>query len=42
MAVGIGANLSADMRELDDPLPIIARLNLGYVFDNTGGLIADV
>jgi outer membrane protein OmpA-like peptidoglycan-associated protein len=42
MAVDLGANLSADFRELEDPLPIIARLNLGYTFDNSGGLINGV
>ena len=29
------ANATADLRELDDPLPIIARLNLAYEFNNT-------
>src|SRR5690606_3439738 len=33
-SVGIRANATADLRELDNGIPLIARLNLQYWFDN--------
>ncbi len=39
---GLRANVAADFRELTNPIPLIARLNLQYYFDNSAGLIGDV
>jgi outer membrane protein OmpA-like peptidoglycan-associated protein len=39
---GIRANAAADLRELDSPIPLIARLNLQYWFDNSQALVAGV
>ncbi|HEY8431332.1 MAG TPA: OmpA family protein, partial [Sandaracinaceae bacterium] len=40
---GIRANASVDLRELEgSSIPLIARLNLQYWFDNSQALIADV
>ncbi len=36
---GIRGNLTADLRELEDRIPFIARLNLGYTFDNSAALV---
>ncbi|MFK7987072.1 MAG: OmpA family protein [Sandaracinaceae bacterium] len=41
-SVGIRGNLTADLRELEDRIPFIARLNLGYWFDNSSALVNDV
>ncbi len=41
-SVGIRLNASADLRELDTPFPLIARLNLQYYFDNSYALVAGV
>lgn len=42
-SVGIRANATADLRELEgNAIPLIARLNLQYWFDNSDALIADV
>ncbi|MBZ0116850.1 MAG: OmpA family protein, partial [Sandaracinaceae bacterium] len=38
-SVGIRANATADLRELESSLPIIARLNLQYFVDNSTSLI---
>ena len=35
------ANATADLRELPDPLPLIARVNLAYEFHNTDALAED-
>ncbi len=39
---GLRANATADLRELDSPIPLIARLNLQYYFDNSAALVAGV
>jgi outer membrane protein OmpA-like peptidoglycan-associated protein len=39
---GIRANATLDLRELEDRVPFIARLNLGYYFDNSSALVNDV
>lgn len=39
---GLRANATADLRELDSPIPLIARLNLQYWFDNSAALISGV
>ncbi len=38
LGVGLRANLSADLRERHDPIPLIIRTGLGYVFDGTAPL----
>ncbi|UJR84306.1 OmpA family protein [Sandaracinus amylolyticus] len=38
-SVGLRANLTADLRGLESPIPLIARLNLQYYFDNSEALI---
>ncbi|AKF03287.1 OmpA family protein [Sandaracinus amylolyticus] len=40
-SVGIRANLAADLRGLESPIPLIARLNLQYYFDNSEALVDD-
>lgn len=42
LSFGLRGNLTADLRQLDEPLPLIARFNLDYVFDNSANLIDDV
>ncbi len=39
---GLRALATADFRYLPNPLPFLARLNLGYVFDNSWNLVEDV
>lgn len=42
---GVRGNVTADLRELEGrtrEIPIIARVNLGYTFDNTGKLITAI
>ncbi|HJL19148.1 MAG TPA: OmpA family protein [Sandaracinaceae bacterium LLY-WYZ-13_1] len=39
---GIRGNVTADLRELEDAVPFIARLNLQYWFDNSQALVDDV
>lgn len=39
---GIRANATADLRELEDSIPFIARLNLQYWFDNSSALVGQV
>ncbi|MGE0788700.1 MAG: OmpA family protein [Sandaracinaceae bacterium] len=39
---GIRANATIDLRELPDRIPFIARLNLGYILDNSSALVSDV
>ncbi|MBX3271277.1 MAG: OmpA family protein [Sandaracinaceae bacterium] len=41
-SVGLRANLGLDLRELENPVPFIARLNLQYWFDNSSALIGSV
>ncbi|MEM9191313.1 MAG: OmpA family protein, partial [Myxococcota bacterium] len=38
---GLRANATADFRGLPSPIPLVARLNLGYYFDNSEQLIED-
>lgn len=38
-SVGIRANVGLDLRELEDRIPFIARLNLQYWFDNSQALV---
>jgi outer membrane protein OmpA-like peptidoglycan-associated protein len=40
--IGIRANATADLRGLESPIPLIARLNLQYQFDNTAALAESV
>ncbi|MFI5308080.1 MAG: hypothetical protein ACHQ53_12040, partial [Polyangiales bacterium] len=42
LSLGLRGNASADLRQLDDPYPLIARLSLGYFFDNSSTLIQSV
>ncbi len=39
---GIRANATLDLRGLDNPFPLVARLNLQYFVDNSANLIEDV
>lgn len=39
---GIRANITADLRELDNPIPFVARFNAQYFLDNSSALISDV
>lgn len=39
---GIRGNATVDLRELEDRIPFIARLNLGYQFDNSSALVEGV
>ncbi|MDD9937927.1 MAG: OmpA family protein [Myxococcales bacterium] len=41
-SVGFRASVSADLRELNEPVPLILRGNLGYFFDNSAQLIEGV
>jgi len=41
-SVGIRGNLTADLRNLDSAIPLIARLNLQYYVDNSSNLTNDV
>ncbi|MCA9857522.1 MAG: OmpA family protein [Dehalococcoidia bacterium] len=41
-SVGLRANVGLDLRELRDPVPFIARLNLQYWFDNSSALVQAV
>jgi outer membrane protein OmpA-like peptidoglycan-associated protein len=41
-SVGLRADLTADLRGLDNPIPLITRFNLQYFFDNSENLISDV
>lgn len=41
-SVGLRLNAAADLRELEDRIPMVARLNLQYWFDNSQALIASV
>ncbi len=40
--VGLRALGTADLRYLADPFPLVVRLNLSYVFDNSWKLVEDV
>ncbi|MEM9191312.1 MAG: hypothetical protein AAGF12_19220, partial [Myxococcota bacterium] len=42
LGVGIRANGTADLRNLEDPFPLIARLNLQYQIDNTENLVDEI
>ncbi len=42
MSFGFRGNTSADLRQLDEPVPLIARFSLDYYFDNSANLIEDV
>lgn len=39
---GIRANATADLRELENAIPLITRLNLQYWFDNSAALVGQV
>ncbi len=39
---GLRANMTLDLRGLDNPVPFIARFNFQYYFDNSGKLVSDV
>lgn len=39
---GLRGNVTADLRDIDSPLPIVAHFNLQYYFDNSGALVEDV
>lgn len=41
-SVGLRSNLSFDLRAIEKPKPIIARLNVGYFFDNSINVVEDV
>ncbi len=41
-SLGLRANATADLRELESPIPLIARLNLQYYFDNSAALVSSV
>jgi outer membrane protein OmpA-like peptidoglycan-associated protein len=41
-SVGLRANATADLRELESPIPFITRLNLQYWFDNSQALVNSV
>ena len=39
--IGLRANVTADLRGLDNPVPFVARLNFQYEIDNSSKLIED-
>jgi len=39
---GLRAGASADLRELESPIPLVARTSFGYVFDRSEALVEDV
>ncbi len=39
---GLRGNATADLRRLDDAIPLIARFNLDYYFNNSAALVEDV
>lgn len=41
-SVGLRSNLSFDLRAIEKPKPIVARLNVGYFFDNSINVVKDV
>jgi hypothetical protein len=40
--IGLTAAAALDLQRLDDPLPVIARLNIDYLFDNSAKVLDDV
>jgi OmpA-OmpF porin, OOP family len=38
-SLSLRAALSIDLQRLPDPFPLVARFNVGYVFDNTGHVV---
>ena len=41
-SAGIRANATLDLREMERPIPFVARFNFQYYFDNSEALVADV
>lgn len=41
-SVGFRGNVTADLRRLEQPLPLVLRFNLQYLLDNSSELIEDV
>jgi len=42
LSLGLRLNASADLRQLEEPVPLIARFNLDYLLDNSSNLIEGV
>jgi outer membrane protein OmpA-like peptidoglycan-associated protein len=42
MSYGLRGNATVDLRQLDEPVPLIGRFNLDYLFDNSANLIDDI
>jgi OmpA-OmpF porin, OOP family len=42
MSYGLRFNATADLRQIEEPVPLIVRFNLDYLFDNSANLIEDV
>ncbi len=40
--LGLRGELSAHFEELSQPLPLVVRLNVGYLFDNTSQIVSDI
>jgi hypothetical protein len=40
-SVGLRAALTVDLNELKKPIPLIGRLNVGYLFDSSANLVSD-
>ncbi|HKU40896.1 MAG TPA: carboxypeptidase regulatory-like domain-containing protein [Polyangiales bacterium] len=40
-SIGLRAALTLDLQELKKPVPLVGRLNLGYLFDSTANLVSD-
>src|SRR5262249_21215984 len=41
-SVGLRAAATADLRYFEQPLPLVIRANLGYLFDNSAELVSTV
>ncbi|HEX2677003.1 MAG TPA: carboxypeptidase-like regulatory domain-containing protein, partial [Polyangiales bacterium] len=40
--LGLRSELSAHFEELPDPIPLVLRFNVGYLFDNTSKLVSEI
>jgi outer membrane protein OmpA-like peptidoglycan-associated protein len=41
ISVGLRAALTVDLQELKKPIPLVGRLNIGYLFDSSANLVSD-
>jgi outer membrane protein OmpA-like peptidoglycan-associated protein len=40
-SIGLRAALSVDLQELKKPIPLVGRVNVGYLFDSSANLVGD-